>query len=96
MTIGIDNKQIYNQATVNQAAQNVQNEGEVQGLFDDETGVTVKDLTTEDMEMLYDATENAKEAQELADEAGIEANISEGDFTLENIDELNAELERLI
>lgn len=96
MTIGIDNKQIYNQATVNLAAQNVQNEGEVQGLFDDETGVTVKDLTTEDMEMLYDATENAKEAQELADEAGIEANISEGDFTLENIDELNAELERLI
>ena len=96
MTIGIDNKQIYNQATAAQVAQNVQIEGEVEGLFDEGTGAVGDDLSLEDMEMLYEATENAKEAKELADEAGIDANISEGDFTLDNIDELNEELERLI
>lgn len=96
MTIGIDNKQIYNQTASAQAAQNARFEGETEGLFDNETGEVGDNLSVDDMEMLYEATENAKEAQDLADEAGIDTNISEGDFSLENIDELNAELERLI
>ncbi len=96
MTIGIDNKQIYNQTASAQAAQNARFEGETEGLFDNETGEVGDSLSVDDMEMLYEATENAKEAQDLADEAGIDTNISEGDFSLENIDELNAELERLI
>lgn len=96
MTIGIDNKQIYNQTASAQAAQNARFEGETEGLFDNETGEVGDNLSVDDMEMLYEATENAKEAQDLADEAGIDTNISDGDFSLENIDELNAELERLI
>lgn len=96
MTIGIDNKQIYNQTASAQAAQNARFEGETEGLFDNETGEVGDNLSVDDMEMLYEATENVKEAQDLADEAGIDTNISEGDFSLENIDELNAELERLI
>ena len=96
MTIGIDNKQIYNQTASAQAAQNARFEGETEGLFDNETGEVGDNLSVDDMEMLYEATENAKEVQDLADEAGIDTNISEGDFSLENIDELNAELERLI
>lgn len=96
MTIGIDNKQIYNQTASAQAAQNARFEDETEGLFDNETGEVGDNLSVDDMEMLYEATENAKEAQDLADEAGIDTNISEGDFSLENIDELNAELERLI
>lgn len=95
MTIGINNRQVYEQTAAATAA-NVKVEQEADGLFDEGIGTVNDELTAEEMEMLYETGEIAKEAQELAEQAGIDADINSSDFTLENIDELNEELARLI